>query len=617
MQNPPLETSRTDLDSHISKRSACHLMNDIIQSSNLIDHRSNSNSAQPSELILDNQPSRINNENRAPAQNLSKSLSKRITESILIDRITLSSRVSRLINLDLNQSHRTIFKGRYSAMSSSAPPLPPGPPPIPAIPVRTRIREIDAFEYKAAIETKGLETVPKLTSKNYRDWKSRISYFLKSRKIYDVCTIEQEDPPIAIVETMNQVAMQHLSSSVDDTIYNSIFADPTDLTPFKVWSLLKDKFGGRNIYNMRDVFKQWDMCYLNSSLSDYVDRVERVLGEFKSIGIDITHAFVACGIISRVTRARRALMDSLVVDEALISDPYRLLNKLRQLSKHDAATARSLGSKASGSNSNSSTALASNTDYKNKRSKRSAPTANVDYNCNGGKHDNKAPHPPEKCWTLHPEQREEYLAKKRAKALQAANVTSTQDINNINTDKSPSPPDADHAAPSFYCCTTALSSVAINNNTSTVLDSGASTHMFNSLEYFTSTHPVHIYIITGDGKTREELVAVKKGTVSFKINNNKVITLKDALYVPNLSKNLISFSQLVTDEILVRRNGRYYEVIVNKNEKLFTIDTSNQLFELAGNITPTYPKVASLLTESSAITGFNKWHNRLGHASTD
>ncbi|KAI9613706.1 hypothetical protein KEM48_003705 [Puccinia striiformis f. sp. tritici PST-130] len=51
-------------------------------------------------------------------------------------------------------------------MSSSAPPpLPPGPPPIPAIPVRTRIREIDAFEYKAAIETKGLETVPKLTSK--------------------------------------------------------------------------------------------------------------------------------------------------------------------------------------------------------------------------------------------------------------------------------------------------------------------------------------------------------------------------------------------------------------------------------------------------------------------
>ncbi|KNF06772.1 hypothetical protein PSTG_00087 [Puccinia striiformis f. sp. tritici PST-78] len=303
--------------------------------------------------------------------------------------------------------------------SSSVPPLPPGPPPPPLVSQHTRVREIDAFEYKAAIETRGLETVPKLTSKNYRDWQSRMSYFLKSRKIYDVCTIEQEDPPIAIVDTMNQVAMQHLCASVDDTIYNSIFADPTDLTPYKVWSLLKEKYGGRNIYNMRDTYEQWDMCYLNSTLSDYVDRVEKVLGEFKSIGIDITHSFVACGIISRVTRARRALMDSLVVDEELISDPYRLLNKLRQLAKHDSATARSINSKNS---NNSSTALASNTGYKQKRpNKRPAPSnTNTEWSCNGGKHDPRAPHPPEHCWTLHPEQREEYLAKKRA--CQAANA---------------------------------------------------------------------------------------------------------------------------------------------------------------------------------------------------
>ncbi|POW06235.1 hypothetical protein PSHT_03692 [Puccinia striiformis] len=496
-------------------------------------------------------------------------------------------------------------------MAPSQPPLPPGDPPIPANPVRSRIREIDAFEYKAAIETRGLETVPKLTSKNYRDWQSQMAYFLKSRKIFDVCTIEQEDPPIAIVDTMNQVAMQHLCSSVDDTIYNSIFADPTDLTPYKVWSLLKEKYGGRNIYNMRDVYEQWDMCYLNSTLSDYVDRVEKVLGEFKSIGIDITHSFVACGIISRVTRARRALMDSLVVDEELVTDPYRLLNKLRQLAKHDAATARSMNFKSP----SSSTALASNTSYKQKRpNKRSAPsTSRPEYNCNGGKHDPRAPHTPKECWTLHPEQREEYLAKKKAQQA-AAHAASTQET---SSDKSLPKSDTEHAAPSFYCCTTALSSVAVNADCTTVLDSGASTHMFNSLKYFTSTHPVHIYIITGDGKTREELIATKKGTVSFKINNDKIITLNDALYVPNLSKNLISFSQLVTDEILIRRNGLSYEVIINNNEKLFSLDTLNQLFEIAGDITPTHPEIFNLLTTSSTATDFDKWHNRLGHASTD
>ncbi|KAI9620950.1 hypothetical protein KEM48_007949, partial [Puccinia striiformis f. sp. tritici PST-130] len=147
-----------------SKRSVCQTADDVCQSSNFINHKSNSDFALPSELPLDHQTSRSNNEKRTSPQNPDTTLSKsnERSRSRLLERIT------------------SPFKG-----------IPPAPP----ITARTRIREIDAFEYKAAIETRGLETVPKLTSKNYRDWQSRMSYFLKSQKIYDVCTIEQEDPP--------------------------------------------------------------------------------------------------------------------------------------------------------------------------------------------------------------------------------------------------------------------------------------------------------------------------------------------------------------------------------------------------------------------------------------
>ncbi|POW14882.1 hypothetical protein PSHT_07293 [Puccinia striiformis] len=307
-------------------------------------------------------------------------------------------------------------------------------------------------------------------------------------------------------------------------------------------------------------------------------------------------------------------MDSLVVDESLISDPYKLLNKLRQLATHDASTARSLQSRQSNS-SNSTVALASNTNHNQKRQKRPLPKKDKDYNCIGGKHDPKAPHPLHKCWTVHPELRDEFLAKKKARQEEASHQTSTQ-VNTNNQDTQEV--DNDHASPSFYCCTTALSSTSTNTNiTTTVLDSGATSHMFNSLDYFTNTHPVHIYIITGDGKTREELIATKKGTVSFKIDNNKIITLKDALYVPNLSKNLISFTQLIENEVLIRQSGVNYEVIINKNEKLFNLDVSNHLFEIAGIITPTYAMASNFSTTTISANGFNKWHNRLGHASTD
>ncbi|KAI9607382.1 hypothetical protein H4Q26_005901 [Puccinia striiformis f. sp. tritici PST-130] len=78
-------TGQIDLDSH-SKRFAC------TQTSNSIDRRSKSDSAQPSELLLDNQPSRNNDANCVPLQtSLTKSSSNRNLKSYLIDRITLPS----------------------------------------------------------------------------------------------------------------------------------------------------------------------------------------------------------------------------------------------------------------------------------------------------------------------------------------------------------------------------------------------------------------------------------------------------------------------------------------------------------------------------------------------
>ncbi|KAI9622650.1 hypothetical protein KEM48_007140 [Puccinia striiformis f. sp. tritici PST-130] len=68
-------------------------MNDIIHTSNSINRRLKPNSAPPLELLLDNQPSRINDEHCVPSQNiLPKSLSKGITKPNLINRIALPSR---------------------------------------------------------------------------------------------------------------------------------------------------------------------------------------------------------------------------------------------------------------------------------------------------------------------------------------------------------------------------------------------------------------------------------------------------------------------------------------------------------------------------------------------
>ncbi|KAH9456631.1 hypothetical protein Pst134EB_012834 [Puccinia striiformis f. sp. tritici] len=73
-----------------SKRSACQTADDVCQSSNFIDHKLNSDFALPSELPLDHQTSRSNNEKQTSPQNPDTTLSKsnERSRSRLLERIT-------------------------------------------------------------------------------------------------------------------------------------------------------------------------------------------------------------------------------------------------------------------------------------------------------------------------------------------------------------------------------------------------------------------------------------------------------------------------------------------------------------------------------------------------
>jgi hypothetical protein len=57
------------------------------------------------------------------------------------------------------------------------------------------------------------------------------------------------------------------------------------------------------------------------------------------------------------------------------------------------------------------------------------------------------------------------------------------------------------------------------NLLTTILDSGASNHMLNSLAFFTETVPIHIFIVTDDRKSRDELVEMKKGIAKIQLAN--------------------------------------------------------------------------------------------------
>ncbi|KAI7962946.1 hypothetical protein MJO28_001040 [Puccinia striiformis f. sp. tritici] len=170
--------------------------------------------------------------------------------------------------------------------------------------------------------------------------------------------------------------------------------------------------------------------------------------------------FVGVNIIEAITDKRPVLMERLLADMDTLGNPFRLLEKLRQIANHDQVrlTRENPGQQ-------SSLALATTTSRKRPFSSNSGPRVS----CRGGRHNPEAMHEESECWTSHPDLR----PRKKTRASNYS-TTAVEANHRVNEDYSYFTTDGDIRTTSF------------------ILDSGASQHMFNDISHFVSTEPAEL-----------------------------------------------------------------------------------------------------------------------------
>jgi hypothetical protein len=264
-----------------------------------------------------------------------------------------------------------------------------------------------------------------------------------------------------------------LSHGIDDLIFISIITDKNEMDPYASDSML----------SIFQVWNKWEDIQFKNNMNKYISAMLESLSEFSSIGIKIPDKIISCGIIGRITKKRPLLMQTLFSDIEALSKPKMIIAKLRDIGRHKKAMRKQIVSKKS----SNSTALATNVKHKPK-------TIHL---CKHGKHNPSASHPESECWTLFPEKREEQRAAKRARPLTYHTTTGEKEH------------DLSSIKPAFAYNTTQ----SLHSKLPTVLDSGASNHMINTLELFVDTTPTQISILTGGGAG--ELTAVARGTAKY------------------------------------------------------------------------------------------------------
>ncbi|MBW0548922.1 hypothetical protein O181_088637 [Austropuccinia psidii MF-1] len=135
------------------------------------------------------------------------------------------------------------------------------------------------------------------------------------------------------------------------------------------------------------------------------------------------------------------------------------------------------------------------------------------------------------------------------------------------------------------------------NKSSLVIDCGATHHMFHNKEVFMKLDlSLNRKITTSDPNSN--LVCKSHVTVEIMINN-KIFVLEDCLYVPDLTKNLVSLLDLCHKPITITRNNSSFQLSQN-NSTILSGQIINNIMIV------TFNQAVSLLTKQSHD---DPWHH--------
>jgi len=154
-----------------------------------------------------------------------------------------------------------------------------------------------------------------------------------------------------------------------------------------------------------------------------------------------------------------------------------------------------------------------------------------------------------------------------------------------------------------------------------IIDSGASLHVTYSINLLKNIKKCNESISLPNGKI---VTSTKYGSFTGYVNNNE-IKLNKVFYVPNITKNIISLSELIKHNYKVVFLNHYNKVfaslfdqhgnkitnIPSDKHNIFQIWLSNRIYNLKiRKHTPTSLMHLSTLSKAEKI---NLWHRRLGH----
>lgn len=139
------------------------------------------------------------------------------------------------------------------------------------------------------------------------------------------------------------------------------------------------------------------------------------------------------------------------------------------------------------------------------------------------------------------------------------------------------------------------------------IDSGATSHMTNNREFFNEIFTnIEDKIIVANGKEANVKGIGSGKVICYNGNIKKTITLKNALYIPDLHTNLISVKKITENGFTVEFKEKACNILEDK-KIIVTAESEGNLYKLKTE----HKVLSSMKTHSDKC--IHAWHKKLGH----
>ena len=447
-----------------------------------------------------------------------------------------------------------------------------------------------------------------LRETNYATWKVQCRMTLMREGLWSIVNKEEVMPALEEghrrreseearkkFKTRYEKALTTIVLAVSPQLLYLLGGEPVD--PVEVWDTLENQFQKKSWTNKLILKSKLSRMRLkdNQSVSEHIKSMTEIFQELAIIGQPMEEEDRVVQLLTSLPKKYNVLVTSLLSNVEVPSMDIvteRVMHEDRKLKEIEHKEHKESKSQVF---------------YANNGGRRKEPP--TCYHCGFKGHIQR------NCEVLRKEQEKQ----ERQHAKKSQNKFNRNKVN-LTVSKSQDTSEESSDSESGFCCSHqlgehALASVTEQEKKKWLVDSGASKPMCNDEKQFNSMTPLEKpeKIKVGDGFY---LTATMQGNIKLKLNVNgkiKMVTVRDVLYVPELSYNLLSVSKATDSGKQVLFQGDKCEIKNRRDEILLQATKHRGLYYVDTIEEENTTEFATCAETSEPVSKERVWHSRYGH----